>query len=492
MPDPLPSAAALRALPSVDEVLRDAKVAALARGRSREALARAVRAAIGAERARILGGGAPRAGADPRPDAPARDAEGVLLDPALLVAVERALAREARPALRRAVNATGVVLHTGLGRAVLAPAARAAIDDVARGYSLLEVDLESGERGEREAGCAALLRELTGAPAATVVNNNAAACLLALAALARGREVVVARGQLVEIGGSFRIPEVMAESGARLREVGATNKVHLADYERAIGSETAAILKVHTSNFKVVGFTEDVPLERLARLARERGILLIEDLGSGNLLDPARWAAGGFADIEPPVAASVAAGADLVTFSGDKLLGGPQCGIAVGDAEAVARLRRHPLFRAVRPDKLTLAALEATLRLYRDGDPARDVPALALLLGPAEPIRVRAEALARALAPLAPRLEARAVPSEAQPGSGALPATTVPSFAVALRAPDLGAAALAARLRLGEPPVFARIRRDEVLLDCRTVLAGEEPEVEAAVRAAMSAPNCST
>jgi L-seryl-tRNA(Ser) seleniumtransferase len=453
----------LRALPSVDEVLRDARAAAILVRYPRELVLRAARAALAAARARILAGG-----------------DGSL-DAALFPDLARALEAGERPCVRRAINATGVILHTGLGRAVLSAPARLALEAVARGYSILEVDPETGERGERETGVAAILRELTGAEAATVVNNNAAACLLALGALARGKEVVVARGQLVEIGGSFRIPEVMAESGARLREVGATNKVHLRDYEAAIGPETAAILKVHTSNFKIVGFTEEVPLEALAALACRHGVLLLEDLGSGCLVD---LGVHGFAR-EPPVPESLRAGADLVTFSGDKLLGGPQCGIAVGRKDLVARLRRHPLFRAVRPDKLTLAALEATLRLYFDEEAWRRIPTLALLLGPLEPIRARAEALAARLQSLAPALEARAVPSDAQPGSGALPATVIPSYAVALRACAQSPDALARRLRTGEPAVFPRIQKDEVLFDLRTVLEGEDAEVEAAVRGAV-------
>jgi L-seryl-tRNA(Ser) seleniumtransferase len=449
--------ARLRELPSVDEMLRDPRVAAL--GGSREALGRAVREAIATARARILAGG-----------------NGGSMD-GLVPEIQSALAKDARPALRRAINGTGVVLHTGLGRAVLSEAARAAIAEVARGYSLLEVDAESGERGEREAGCAALLRELTGAEAATVVNNNAAACLLSLAALARGKEVVVARGQLVEIGGSFRIPDVMAESGARLVEVGATNKVHLADYERAIGPETAAILKVHPSNFRVVGFMEEVPLEALADLADEQGVLLIEDLGSGNFAD---LAAHGL-DPEPLVADSIRAGADVVTFSGDKLLGGPQCGIAVGAKESIQRLRKHPLFRAVRPDKLTLAALEATLRLYRDPEPWKRVPGLAMLFAPLAEVSARAEALAQRLRAI-PGLEATVVPSEAQPGSGALPVTVVPSAAVSLRLRDTSAADLSRRLRLADPSIFGRVHKDQVLLDLRTILPGEEEEIAAALR----------
>jgi L-seryl-tRNA(Ser) seleniumtransferase len=427
-----------------------------------------VREAIAAARAAILsGGGAATLGA--------------LLEDA--AARARVLERRA---LRRAVNATGVVLHTGLGRAVLAEEAAAAVHEVARGYSLLEVDPETGERGVREARCAGMLRALTGAPAASVVNNNAAATLLMLAALARGREVIVARGQLVEIGGSFRIPEVMAESGARLREVGATNKVRIEDYERAIGLETAAILRVHPSNFKVVGFTEEVPLERLAALARARGLLLLDDVGSGCLVDlPSR----GLPE-EPPLAASIAAGADVVCASGDKLLGAPQCGVVIGSEGAVGRMRRHPLFRALRPDKLCLAGLEATLAVYLRGEAEafRRVPGLRMLAALPEEVRGRAEALLGRLEGIA-GLAARVVPSEAEPGSGALPAVAIPSFALALDArPALAAAALARRLRTGEPAVFPRIRSEEVLLDLRTVLPGEEEEIERAVRAAVGAP----
>lgn len=430
-----------------------ANVAALVGPHPREVVLAAVRDVLAGARTVLRSGG-------PAPDIGAE--------------VEQRVARAARPYLVRAINATGVVLHTGLGRAPLSPAAREAIAEAARGYCVLEIDRETGERGERETGVAALLRELTGAEAATVVNNNAAACLLALAALCRGREVIVARGQLVEIGGSFRIPEVMAESGARLREVGATNKVRLADYERAIGPETGAILKVHTSNFRVVGFHEEVPLASLAALARERGLLLLEDLGSGNL-EP---------DVaEPPVRESIAAGANVVTFSGDKLLGAPQAGLCVGRKDAIARMRRHPLFRAVRPDKLTLAGLEATLRLYRGEGAAARVVALRMLTAPAAEIERRARALAARIP------GATVVACESQAGSGALPAVPIPSFAVAL-APGggalagAGAAALAARLRAGTPPVFARVQKETVLLDLRTVLEDEEDELARAIERA--------
>jgi L-seryl-tRNA(Ser) seleniumtransferase len=454
----------LRALPSIDEVLRDGRVEALLASGPREVVVRAARAALARAREELRSD----------PTGAARVIEAIPAEVASRVAAA------ARPWLTRALNATGVVLHTGLGRAPLSPEARAAIGEVARGYSVLEVDRETGERGQRERGAAALLEELCGAEAATVVNNNAAACLLALAALCRGREVIVARGQLVEIGGSFRIPEVMAESGARLREVGATNKVHLRDYERAIGPETAAILKVHTSNFKVVGFHEEVPLVGLAELARAHRVLLLEDLGSGNFVD---LAAHGL-DPEPLVSESVAAGADVVTFSGDKLLGAPQAGLAVGRAEPIARMRRHPLFRAVRPDKLTLAGLEATLRLYRGGRAAERVTALALLAAPAEAIERRARAVAARLSGGGARVEV--VATEAQAGSGALPVAKIPSFAVAIAPAEGSAAALAARLREGDPAVFGRVQREAVWLDLRTILVEEDGELAAAVERALA------
>jgi len=459
----------LRALPAVDELLREEalQAAACACLAPRSVVVAAARAAIAAARAA------------------ARDGQAVPGRRELLDDAARRVAAACRPALARAVNATGVVLHTGLGRAPLAPEARAALLEAARGYAVLEIDRATGERSQREQACADLLCELTGAEAATVVNNNAAACLLALAALCRGREVIVARGQLVEIGGSFRIPEVMAESGARLREVGATNKVRRADYEAAVGPETAAILKVHTSNFKVVGFTEEVPLDDLVALARARSLLCLEDLGSGNLVDLRPCGIGD----EPLVQDSVRAGADAVTFSGDKLLGGPQAGLLVGRKEAVAKVRRHPLFRAVRPDKLCLAALEATLRLYRDepGAIVGRVPSLALLAATPAEVERRARALAEALGPLAPAVSARVVECFSQTGSGALPTERIESRAVALEARGLSPDALAARLRAADPPVFARIQKDRVLLDLRTVLAGEEEAVVAAVRAALAA-----
>jgi L-seryl-tRNA(Ser) seleniumtransferase len=373
------------------------------------------------------------------------------------------LARVRRPRLRRVLNATGVIVHTNLGRAPLAAEAIARVEEVARGYSNLEYDLTAGARGSRQDHVADILRRLTGAEAALVVNNNAAAVLLALAALAEGRQVLVSRGELIEIGDGFRIPDVLTRSGARLREVGTTNRTRAADYEKAIGDDTALILRVHQSNFRVVGFTELPPLRRLAQVARSHNLPLVDDLGSG-VLQPSDTLSLGD---EPSAKESLAAGADLVTFSGDKLLGGPQAGIVVGRAELVERLRRHPLQRALRADKLTLAALEGTLMLYLDA-PER-IPVLRMLRD--EGVRARAERLASLTGGTVEETVARV-------GGGALPLAELPSFACAL---DEG---LAAPLRSTEPPVVGIVRDGRLLLDCRTLTDDEVDEVAAAVAAA--------
>jgi L-seryl-tRNA(Ser) seleniumtransferase len=361
------------------------------------------------------------------------------------------------------LNATGVVVHTNLGRAPLAPTALDRVAEIGRSYSNLEYDLGSGSRGSRQDHCAGHLLALTGAEASLVVNNNAAAVMLALAALAEGREVVVSRGELVEIGDGFRIPEVLARSGARLVEVGTTNRTRVADYERALSEQTAVLLRVHQSNFRIVGFTEQASLEELAALARRHGLPLVDDLGSGVL--------GTFHD-EPSVRASLVAGADLVCFSGDKLLGGPQAGIVVGRADLVGRLRSHPLQRALRADKLTLAALEGTLALYREpGRALREVPVLRMLNEPAAEVRKRAERLA-ALA------GGSVAETTCRVGGGALPLAELPSFACAL--PE----ALAAPLRAGDPPVVGIVRDGHLLLDCRTL---SDAEIDDVVRAVASA-----
>jgi L-seryl-tRNA(Ser) seleniumtransferase len=418
----------LRALPSVDRLATSV-----------------ARAELADRRAELL------AGADDDPDLVARAQDRL------------------RPSLRRVLNATGVVVHTNLGRAPLAPAARAAVARAAKGYGNLELDLRSGERASRHAHVEAILRELTGAEAAAVVNNCAAAVLLAVSALAGpGREVVVSRGQLIEIGGGFRMPEVVAQAGARLVEVGTTNRTRLSDYAAALGPETGAILRAHPSNFRSVGFTEEVDVAALCSL----GVPVIDDVGSGVLADDLEVLAG-----EPPVRRSVHAGAAVVAFSGDKLLGGPQAGILVGTKAAIAACRRHPLARAIRIGPLPLAALEATLALYRDPELARrEIPVLAMLTAERRELHARAERLAAATG-------GDVVESAGRVGGGALPLLELPGPAVAVEPGVAGPDALAAALRAGDPAVVARIRHGRVILDPRT-LADEELDAAAAAVAA--------
>ena len=374
-----------------------------------------------------------------------------------------------RPSLRRVLNATGVIVHTNLGRAPLAPTARAAVARAARGYTNLELDLAGGGRASRHDHVEGLLRELTGAEASAVVNNCAAAVLLAVSALAGpGREVIASRGQLIEIGGGFRMPEVVAQAGARLVEVGTTNRTRLADYEAALGPETGALLRAHPSNFRAVGFVEEVDVEALCGL----GVAVIDDVGSGVLADGLDVLAG-----EPSVRRSVRAGAALVAFSGDKLLGGPQAGILVGTEAAVTACRRHPLARAVRIDKLSLAALEATLALYRDPELARSaLPVLAMLTVDDAELRSRADRLAAATG-------GEVIGAVARVGGGALPLLELPGPAVSLDPGPAGADALAAALRAGDPAVVGRIEHGRVLLDPRT-LAPEEVDAAATAVAA--------
>jgi L-seryl-tRNA(Ser) seleniumtransferase len=395
--------------------------------------------------------------------AQARDEIRAGVDPGELTARVRAeLAALRRPSLRRVLNATGVIVHTNLGRAPLPAAALEHVVEAARGYSNLEYDLQGGARGSRQDHVAAILRRLTGAEAALVVNNNAAALLLALAALAEGREVLVSRGELIEIGDGFRIPDVLARSGARLVEVGTTNRTRVADYERAVNDETALVLRVHQSNFRVVGFTEQPGLGELAALARRHRLQLLDDLGSGALVD--------LAD-EPTARTALAAGADLVCFSGDKLLGGPQAGIVVGGADLVERLRRHPLHRALRIDKLGLAALEATLLLYLEpGRALREVPVLRMLHEEASGVLARAERLAA-------QVGGEVEETVGRVGGGALPLTELASFACAVEE------SLAAPLRAHAPPVVGIVRDGRLLLDCRSLDDTEADEVAAAVRA---------
>jgi L-seryl-tRNA(Ser) seleniumtransferase len=426
----------LRDLPSVDELAREAG----------DPLAvDAARGVIDRAREEI------QAGADPG-DLAAR--------------LREELADARRPRLRRVLNATGVVVHTNLGRAPLADEAVERVAEVARGYSNLEYDLPEGARGSRQDHVAAVLGRLTGAEAALVVNNNAAAVLLALAALAEGLEVVVSRGELIEIGDGFRIPDVLARSGARLVEVGTTNRTRAADYERAIGPETAVVLRVHQSNFRVVGFEERPRLEEVAAVARSHGLPLVDDLGSGHVSTRNKLLLG---QEEPTARESLAAGADLVCFSGDKLLGGPQAGIVLGRAELVERLRRHPLQRALRIDKLSLAALEGTLLLHLEA-PER-IPVLRTLAQGTDAVRARAERLAAATGGEVEETVGRV-------GGGALPLAELPSFACALEE------SLAAPLRTGEPPVVGVVRDGRLLLDCLTLTDEEADEAARLVAAA--------
>jgi L-seryl-tRNA(Ser) seleniumtransferase len=362
------------------------------------------------------------------------------------------------------------VLHTNLGRALLSSLARERLQAVAGGYSNLEMDIPRKERGSRYAHVDALLQRLTGAEASLVVNNCASAVLLALESIARGKEVIVSRGELIEIGGEFRIPDILQRSGATLREVGTTNRTHLKDYAQAIGSDTGLLLKVHTSNYRVVGFTAAVSSRELGELGRERGVPVMEDLGSGCLIDLRRY---GF-PYEPTVPEVVAAGVDLVSFSGDKLLGGPQAGILVGKSELIGRLARNPLNRALRIDKLTVAALEATLYAYEAGDALETIPTLRMLTETQASIRRRARGLLRRLSPEThARLGVTLMDATSQVGGGALPTVELPTSAVALGTPGQPAQALDERLRLGHPPVLGRLLDDRLLLDFRTILPAD-------------------
>lgn len=377
--------------------------------------------------------------------------------------------------LRAVINATGVILHTNLGRAPLPAAAVEALTEVAGRYSNLEYDLDLGERGKRDAHTDRLVAKLVGAEAVLVVNNNAAAVFLALNALAEGGEVVVSRGELIEIGGSFRIPDICAKSGASLHEVGTTNRTRLADYASAINERTRMLLRVHPSNFRMIGFTERPNLQDLVELAHRHNVLLMEDLGSGCLVD---LAAQGLRD-EPPVSESLEGGADVVTFSGDKLLGGPQAGILAGSREPLQRIRKNPLFRALRVDKLTIAALEATARLYLRQD-FDAIPAVRMIRLPAESIAVRAQRLAARLAKLADfRIELEN--GESVAGGGSTPGQSLPTTLVSLEHAHSSAEEMARRLRRNRPPVIARVERDRLMLDLRTVL--DEDEENQIVRA---------
>jgi len=464
----------LRALPQVGALLEAEVVRGLLAEHPRELVKEALRGALDEARADLLSGG--------RTDPPSP--EDVVSRAAEL------LARAAVPSLRPVINATGVVIHTGLGRAPLAAPAVEALR-AAAGYCNLEVRLDPGERGRRDEHVADLLCRLTGAEAATVVNNNAGAVLLVLAELARGRRVIVSRGQLIEIGGSFRLPDIMAQSGCTLVEVGTTNRTHLPDYERSLDGDTVAFLVAHHSNYRIIGFHEEPALKDLADLAHRHGLLLLHDLGSGALVDVSRFGVAR----EPMPQDSLAAGADIVCFSTDKMLGGPQGGVILGRPDLIARLRRNPLARALRVDKLCLAALEATLRLYLDEPTAlAQVPVLRALAEPLSQVRARAERAYADLAALAPTgLLVRVEDDVARVGGGSLPEHDLPSAVVKLRPPDgLPVEELARRLRVGDPSVYPRIADDAVVFDLRTVRDDQIGDLVQAVAAALSAPPADT
>ena len=458
-------AAQFRLLPSVDELLHSASGQRFVAAYGRPATVSALRSSLDEARAAIRAG-------QPCPS----------ID-ALLTAASLRLEQGQRPHLRTVINATGVIINTNLGRAPLSREALAAVHAVAGGYSNLEYDLEAGERGSRHSHVAALLRELTGAEDALVVNNNAAAVLLALSTLAAGREVVISRGQLVEIGGGFRVPDVMRQSGCRLVEVGTTNRTRLSDYAAALSGETALLLAVHPSNFQITGFTESTPLSHLAELAHRHDLLLMEDQGSGCLLACEQFHLAH----EPMPQESLAAGADLVCCSGDKLLGGPQAGLLLGRAEVIRRIARHPLMRALRIDKMTLAALEATLRHYQRGEASTHIPIWRMISASEGRLAQRAGAWAERLRERG--IGARLKRGESTVGGGSLPGETLPTTLLAL---DAAALALpldevSYRLRSRPIPVVARIQRDTLLLDPRTVLEEQDQEVVRALLEVLSA-----
>jgi len=453
-----------RNLPSVNEVLQLMN----AQAHSHEQIVAAVREEL-SELRRRLGSGE------------SADGEATLETIAARAAAR--LARDMRPKLHPVINATGIVLHTNLGRAPIAEEAATAASDAARGYLSLEMDLETGKRSSRQDALREWLRRLTGAESATAVNNNAAATVLVLRTIGLGKEVVISRGQLVEIGGSFRIPEIMAVSGAILREVDATNITRLSDYEKAIGPNTAALLRVHCSNYRISGHTEAVSLEDLVALGRKHGLPVLDDIGSGALLDFGRF---GFQD-EPTAWQSIAAGADLVLFSGDKLLGGPQAGIIVGKKELIARIEKDPLMRAFRLDKMTLAALEATLRLYLNEERAlREVPVLRMLATPLNELRQRAESLAMRLREIEQLPSVKVAEDVAYVGGGSLPDQTMKTVVVEIQPRDGGDAELANRLRTGQPALVGRLRDGKLVLDLRTVFAEQEAALIEAVRRALA------
>jgi len=444
----------IRSLPQVDAVLRNEYLTELDDRIPHAILLSAARKAIDSARQRILSG--------ELTDAAEISVEGIA-KAAADIAEEASM-----PGLRRVINATGVTLHTNMGRARLSKSACKAVIEAASNYSDLEYDIEAGQRGSRHSHIEKTITDITGAEAAMAVNNNAAAVMLCLSALGRGREIIISRGELVEIGGSFRIPDIMEQSGAILAEVGTTNKTHLADYENRLTEETAALLKVHTSNYKIVGFTEDVSLEDLASLGAKAGLPVIFDLGSGLMTD-----LRGIGIDEPTVKDSLKY-ADVIMFSGDKLLGGPQCGIIAGKKQYVDMMKKHPMARAFRVDKMTIAALEATLREYYDMEKAlENLPVLASVAAPREKLRTKANHLAKGLEKASPSIRAKVSKCIDQVGGGSAPTAELSGFAVAFYSDKVSADELEKAFRLGKVPVVGRINKDNLIFDVRTVTDAE-------------------
>lgn len=453
----------LKSIPKVDEVLKWPYVRSALEIYPRELVVDGIRLALEEVRKRILS----LTETESKPD--------VLSD--LEVIVKRWIKKVADFHLKPVVNGTGVVLHTNLGRAPLADEAIERIREVSRGYSNLEFDLEKGKRGSRYSHVEALLKKLCGVESAFVVNNNASAVFLALNTLASGKDVIVSRGEMIEIGGSFRIPEIMKISGARLVEVGTTNKTHLKDYEEAITENTGLLLKVHPSNYRIVGFTKEVEIKELVSLGRKYGIPVMYDAGSGALID---FSEKGFKE-EPAVQKAIQDGADIVTFSGDKLLGGPQAGIIIGRQEYVEKMKKNHLNRALRIDKLTLAALEATLRLYLEEDPWKKIPTLRMLSESAEEVKKRAKKLRRILMKeFTGKIEVEVIDTVSQSGGGALPNVQIPSAGIALTIYGMSPTCVEEALRHTEPPVIVLIQDERIVIDCRTLIEGDEKRIVSA------------
>ena len=453
----------LRKIPSVDEILSQPGVSDLLRTHPRDRVVEAIRNSLKELRAKLL-----------CQEGPSEVDESLFSFERLLPVFQRELERQTRPRLQPVINATGVVIHTNLGRSPLHPSALRHLVEISKAYSNLEYDLDRGDRGTRYAHVEEILCRLSGAESAMAVNNNAGAVLLVLNTLAEGREVVVSRGELVEIGGAFRIPDVMKRSGALLKEVGTTNRTHLTDYLKAIGPQTALLLKVHTSNFRVLGFTSEVPLQELVQLGKEQRLPVMEDLGSGCLVDLTKYGL----EKEPTVQEVIKTGVDLVTFSGDKLLGGPQAGIILGKKGVIDLIKTNPLTRALRIDKLTLAALESTLLVYLDERKAmEEIPTLRMLAVGQDRLRQRGRRLLRRLARM-DKIEAVMREDVSQVGGGSLPLQALPTMVIAIKPCSLSVNDLEKRLREGSPPIISRIHKEELVLDLRTIFDEEIPLVE--------------